>query len=48
LDRGFDWGIFWNPDEETMCVFGEKLIAEVIKEKPVVFDKILRTNGHKD
>jgi len=47
LHNSFDFGVFLNEKENTMCIFGEKLLLEVDKEKPILFDTVLRTNGSK-
>jgi hypothetical protein len=44
-ERNFEFGVFGNTQEQTMCVFGESLLNEVEKEKAILFDRVLRRNG---
>jgi hypothetical protein len=43
----FIFGVFGHPWEHTICVFGESLLIKVDKQKPVLFNTLLRTNGIK-
>lgn len=42
LNRNFEWGILSHPWEQSMCIFGDCLVACVKKNPPSVFKKILR------
>jgi len=47
LEKHFNFGVFGHPWEQTICVFGESLLIQVDKQKPVLFNTLLRTNGIK-
>jgi hypothetical protein len=42
LARDFSWGIFGHPWEQTMCVFGERLLAAFDARQPLLFRDVLR------
>lgn len=37
LECNFEWGIIGHPWEQTMCLFGERLLAAVASTKPALF-----------
>ncbi len=45
LEREFKWGIFGHPWEQTLCVFGEQLLAILRENRPGVLSSLLRTDG---
>ena len=47
LDTEFNNGVFWNPIEATMCIFGDELISEVNMKKPIVLNAVFRFDGTK-
>jgi len=47
LEKHLNFGVFGHPWEQTICVFGEKLLSQVDKQEPMLFNTILRTNGIK-
>ena len=42
LASDFRWGILGHPWEKSMCVFGQELIDSFEKNKPLLFNKIIR------
>jgi hypothetical protein len=42
LAEDFSFGLFGHPWEQTICVWGEKLLTAFEKNKPVLFDRISR------
>jgi Protein of unknown function (DUF2716) len=42
LAEDFSFGLFGHPWEQTICVWGEKLLTEFKKNKPLLFDRIAR------
>ncbi len=47
LTKHFDVGIFGHPWEETICVFGQPLIAALELLHPLSFTDVIRKNGKK-
>jgi hypothetical protein len=47
LQRAFNFGVFGHPWEETICVFGEKLLSLLGRNRPLLFSDIIRENGQK-
>ncbi len=45
LEPNLEFGVFGHPWEQTMCIFGQKLIDLVEKNPPLLFTKKLRVNG---
>lgn len=44
LAKDFSFGIFAHPWEQTFCVWGNTLLKEFQKNKPLLFEKIIRQN----
>ncbi|MBI4836657.1 MAG: DUF2716 domain-containing protein [Candidatus Abawacabacteria bacterium] len=44
LAEDFSFGLFGHPWEQSICVFGTKLISAFEKYKPLLFTSILRSN----
>lgn len=44
LAKDFSFGIFAHPWEQTFCVWGNKLLADLQRNKPFLFEKIIRQN----
>lgn len=42
LAKDFSFGIFGHPWEQTICVWGDKLLAEFEKNRPLLFEKIIK------
>jgi hypothetical protein len=42
IAKDFSWGILGHPWEKTMTIFGEKLIKCLLKDKPLMFRKVLQ------
>ena len=42
LAKDFSFGIFAHPWEQTFCIWGKELLAEFQKNKPVLFETIIR------
>jgi len=42
LTKDFSFGIFGHPWEQTFCVWGDKLLAELQRNKPFLFEKAIR------
>lgn len=45
LAKDFSWGVFGHPWEQTMCVFGERLLATLNNERPELLTKLVRSDG---
>ena len=45
LAEDFSLGIFGHPWEQTVCVFGERLIEVMEQHRPRLFSQVLRRNG---
>lgn len=45
LEPNLEYGVFGHPWEQTMCIFGQKLIDLVEKNPPLLFTKKIRVNG---
>jgi hypothetical protein len=45
LEREFEFGVFGHPWEQTMCVFGERLLSLLNENKPLLFSEVVRKNG---
>jgi hypothetical protein len=46
LAEDFSFGIFGHPWEETICVFGERLLQAMEQHRPHLFTSVLRRDGH--
>jgi hypothetical protein len=46
LTRDMRSGVFGHPWEQTMCVFGRKLIERFAEDPPELFTKTMRVGGH--
>ncbi len=42
LSPELDWGWFGHPWEQTICIFGERLLAAVAENPPTLFTQVLR------
>lgn len=42
LAKDFSFGIFGHPWEQTFCVWGNKLLAQFQRNKPFLFEKVIR------
>jgi hypothetical protein len=42
LAKDFSYGIFGHPWERTICVWGKELLSEFERNKPILFNKIIR------
>jgi hypothetical protein len=45
LSKDFSWGTLGHPWEQSICIFGSKLIDAVLSKRPKLFDKVIRQNG---
>jgi hypothetical protein len=45
LHPNFDWGIFGHPWEQTMCVFGERLLSVLCSDRAALLTCLVRRNG---
>jgi hypothetical protein len=45
LNEDFSFGIFGHPWEQTMCVFGQRLLDAFAQEQPLLFRRVVRVNG---
>ena len=46
LAEDFSFGFFGHPWEETVCVFGERLLTAMEQHQPQLFTHVLRRDGH--
>ena len=46
LAEDFSFGFFGHPWEETVCVFGERLLQAMEQHRPHLFTSVLRRDGH--
>ncbi len=42
LAKDFSFGIFAHPWEQTFCIWGKALLAEFQRNKPFLFEKVIR------
>jgi hypothetical protein len=42
LARDFSWGILGHPWEDTITIYGEKLVGSLLKEKPLMLHKVVK------
>jgi hypothetical protein len=45
LTREMDLGVFGHPWEQTMCVFGQRLVEAFASDPPELFTKMVRVGG---
>ena len=45
LAEDFSFGIFGHPWEQTLCVFGQRLLDSYAQAQPLLFTQIVRING---
>jgi hypothetical protein len=45
LSKDFSWGTLGHPWEQSICIFGSKLIDAVLSKRPKLFNKVIRQNG---
>ncbi len=45
LAEDFTFGIFGHPWEQTICIFGQRLIDAFILNQPLLFTRIIRVNA---
>jgi hypothetical protein len=45
LARDFSFGIFAHPWEQSFCIWGDKLLVELERNKPILFETIIRQNS---
>lgn len=48
LEKDFKYGVFGHPWQETMCIFGEEMLAALENNMPNLFTKIVRDNTNLD
>jgi hypothetical protein len=46
LAEDFSFGFFGHPWEETVCVFGERLLQAMEQHRPLLFTTVLRRDEH--
>src|SRR5262245_27017664 len=45
VDPALEFGVFGHPWEQTMCVFGQAIIASFAADLPALFDRPIRVGG---